>query len=74
MSNINKQLVKNIYFESIAYMEDTSLGLGVAPAWKWEEKFVELIVKECISTMEKEDSYYGSWLGKVVREHFGIES
>jgi len=38
------------------------------------EKFAELIVRECVDKMESEDSFYGRWMGRVIKEHFGVES
>jgi hypothetical protein len=37
------------------------------------EKFAELIVRECFDKMESEDSFYGQWMGRVIKEHFGVE-
>jgi hypothetical protein len=36
------------------------------------EKFAELIVRECVDKMEYEDSFYGQWMGRVIKEHFGV--
>ena len=36
------------------------------------EKFAELIVRESIEVMKRHD-YHGEWLGKKIREHFGVE-
>ncbi len=36
------------------------------------EKFAELIVRESIKVMVKND-YHGEWLGEKVKEHFGVE-
>jgi 5S rRNA maturation endonuclease (ribonuclease M5) len=36
------------------------------------EKFAELIVKESIKVMIEND-YHGEWLGKKIKQHFGIE-
>ena len=35
------------------------------------EKFAELIIRESIKVMVKND-YHGEWLGEKVKEHFGI--
>ena len=35
-------------------------------------KFANLIIKECILTMESEDSYYGEWMGNVIMTHFNL--
>jgi hypothetical protein len=37
------------------------------------EKFAELIVRKCVDEMESEDSFYGRWMGRVIKEHFGVE-
>lgn len=37
------------------------------------EYFTELIIKECSTVMENEDSYYGSWMSKVIKQHFGVK-
>jgi len=36
------------------------------------EKFAELIIRESIEVMVKND-YHGEWLGKKVKEHFGVK-
>ena len=36
------------------------------------EKFAELIIRESIKVMVKND-YHGEWLGEKVKEHFGVE-
>jgi len=36
------------------------------------EKFAELIIRESIEVMIKND-YHGEWLGEKVKEHFGVE-
>jgi len=36
------------------------------------EYFAELIVKESIKVMIEND-YHGEWLGKKIKQHFGIE-
>jgi hypothetical protein len=35
-------------------------------------KFAELIIRESIEVMMKND-YHGEWLGEKVKEHFGVE-
>lgn len=35
--------------------------------------FAEMIVRECVDKMESEDSFYGQWMGRVIKEHFGVE-
>ena len=36
------------------------------------EKFAELIVRECISTLDQDDG--ATHHGELLREHFGVES
>jgi len=38
----------------------------------YTEKFAELIIRESIRVMVKND-YHGGWLGEKVKEHFGVE-
>ncbi len=38
----------------------------------YTEKFAELIIRESIKVMVKND-YHGEWLGEKVKEHFGVE-
>jgi len=38
------------------------------------EKFAELFIKECVDKMEGEDSFYGGWMARVIKEHFGVET
>ena len=48
-------------------------GLDIA---KWgpayQEKFAELIVAECISTLDQDDG--ATHHGELLREHFGVDS
>ena len=48
-----------------------------APVWigtdKELEKFAELIVKECIDMFNETDAVTGSFVKKVLKEHFGVE-
>lgn len=39
--------------------------------YHWEDKFAELIVKECLSYMEEGDIDYTKWM---IKEHFGVEA
>ena len=45
----------------------------------WEEKFAELIVRECVQVGGPEDSYTDEWFKakadsvNKIREHFGVE-
>jgi hypothetical protein len=39
----------------------------------YSEKFAELLIRECVDKMEGEDSFYGGWMGRVIKEHFGIQ-
>lgn len=37
------------------------------------EIYTKNIIQECCSVMEDKDSFYGEWMGNVIKEHFGIE-
>lgn len=45
-------------------------------SFQWDKdftaKFAELIFQECFKVMKDEDDYYGSWMGDVIKKHFGI--
>jgi hypothetical protein len=36
-------------------------------------KLAYRIIKESVHKMESEDSFYGSWMGRVIKEHFGLQ-
>lgn len=36
------------------------------------QRFAELIVKDCIIVMMKND-YHGEWLGEKLKQHFGMK-
>ena len=44
-----------------------------AEEWRWiyEEKFAELIVKECAEVAEDYDGAY--YVGTTIKQHFGVE-
>lgn len=35
--------------------------------------FAELLLAEGCRVMEEADSFYGEWMAKVLKQHFGIE-
>ena len=39
--------------------------------WLYRDKFAELIVRECISTLDKDDG--ATHHGELLLEHFGVE-
>ena len=70
--------IKALLEQAQQYAEYTTpQGLEWLPAFK--EKFAELIVKECISTLE--EKIYRSidnegdeiWADLILKEHFGVE-
>lgn len=67
---MNSELVQKIYFEAVAWCEENAEGTPVA--WELEEKFAELIVKEC--THVAYDAAYPNGGVKVmaaIKERFG---
>ena len=49
--------------------------IGYTPSQFFEQKFAELIVKECAEVADNADAIRQKWesIGKYVREHFGVE-
>ena len=39
----------------------------------WNEKFAELIVKECANTVDSLELSIGPFVMAVIKEHFGVE-
>lgn len=37
------------------------------------EKFAELLIQKAAEVMAEKDSYYGEWMGNVIKKHFGIK-
>lgn len=37
------------------------------------EKFAELIIEEGCKAMEKQDTFYGDYMGTVMKKHFGVQ-
>ena len=68
-----KELAKQA--ESYAYEHEEQWHDG--PDWQelFNEKFAELIVKECAEVADNADAIRPKWrsIGKWVREHFGVE-
>jgi hypothetical protein len=58
--------IKKLYIKT-ADGKDWAIG-GLHNA----ERFAELIIRESIEVMVKND-YHGEWLGKKVKEHFGVK-
>lgn len=85
---MNRDLISRLYQESVDYCVEQGLNEdGTNKAWVWEEKFVELIVQECIREIDSNniidyetddwDSGYDAGISqsiKTINEHFGIKS
>ena len=45
-------------------------------SFQWDKdydfKFAELLLQECFKVMEETDSFYGAWMGNVLKKHFDI--
>ncbi len=39
----------------------------------WQEKFAELIVRECCSAIRLDDAFNGGKFQRTILEHFGVE-
>jgi hypothetical protein len=53
-------------------VQSKSAGLLIE---KWEQKFAELIIKECCGViMNSNDRYRREYFANIVQEHFGVES
>lgn len=47
---------------------------GTPTAWEWEEKFAELLIKECSNAiMNNTDRHRKEYFAGLVLGHFGIE-
>jgi hypothetical protein len=58
-----------------ARLQAKSIDADIDPkGWMdlYHQKFAELIIRESIEVMVKND-YHGEWLGEKVKEHFGVE-
>lgn len=49
---MNRSLIEKLYNESADYCVSHA---GDNPAWQWEEKFAELIIKECVKACALHD-------------------
>lgn len=74
---MNRNLIEKLYNEAADYCVSHA---GDNPAWQWEEKFAELIVKECLKQIPAADvgdlrakAYYLDRVQQHVEDHFGIE-
>lgn len=58
--------------EATQWCEDNAQGTPIA--WEWEEKFAELIIRECLQICVDVSEYYDA--GGIVEEHikdyFGV--
>jgi hypothetical protein len=64
---MNKQLIQQ-FLDQSCYDEQDKRELE---DWCNVEKFAELIVAECISTLDQDDG--ATHHGELLREHFGVE-
>jgi hypothetical protein len=55
-----------------AWVNETHWSANAEREALFEEKFAELIVAECISTLDQDDG--ATHHGELLREHFGVES
>lgn len=37
------------------------------------DEFAKLLIEECSKTMCERDSFYGKWMGEIIKNHFGVE-
>ena len=37
------------------------------------EQFAKLLILECCKVMEDKDSFYGEWMGNVIKQHFEVK-
>ena len=66
---MNKELLAKLVFQAAAQVSPLLEG----KEWQqvYNEKFAELIVKECIAVHE--DDYGVDIIGDVLKKHFGVE-
>lgn len=76
---MRRELISKLYQEAVNY----SVNLGPNPdgtnrAWVWEEKFVDLIVKECVSVgctaFLNDNSTAPIFPAKQICQHFGVKN
>jgi hypothetical protein len=59
--------------ERIKELAEQATSYNNSDGWLFDkEKFAELIVAECISTLDQDDG--ATHHGELLREHFGVES
>jgi len=63
--------MNNIYKELARQATDYCVDRKENKAWLWEEKFAELIVKECASIITAHTQ--STWNGSLILEHFRVE-
>ena len=63
--------IQELAIEAGMIIGDTS-NFDMAAIMPKESKFAELIVAECISTLDQDDG--ATHHGELLREHFGVES
>lgn len=79
---MNRELISKLYHEAVDYCVNQGPNPdGTNRAWVWEEKFAELIVRECVSMHTKNiivggDTTYNRGRRELVEgimEYFGVE-
>lgn len=49
------------------------LGYEIPFAQPDLEDFATLMIEECCKVMYERDSFYGEWMGGIIKKHFGID-
>ena len=47
--------------------------IGYTPSQFFEQKFAELIVRECAEVVVKDMDYHANWCDDKILKHFGLE-
>jgi hypothetical protein len=69
---MNKELIRKMYSEATVWCEENAIGTPVA--WEFEEKFAELIVRECAHVAYETTFPNGGVKAMTaIYERFGIE-
>lgn len=83
---MNRDLISKLYEQAVDHCVELGPNEdGTNRAWVWEEKFAELVVRECASVLAKEMSRLDSIPGRevsaqtmetaqvLIKKHFGVE-
>ena len=75
MNEVIEKIVDNTAFAvpGVYQLEYESGTTGVEFTDTALKKFVNLIILESISAMSEADSFYGEWMGNVLKKHFEVE-